>query len=139
MGSSAKTITIFEQWQKLPSGNLGCSFQMCTYDLMRRKSRLKLMKQVHSSHRGNISTARRRAGSDARSPATLPALCQMLHVARASSRVQSHAQSTWATGAKVWASAGHGLCPSAKLGSTRLPSACLHLCLCANNTKFGPT
>ena len=47
------------------------------------------MKQVHSSHIGNISAARRRAGSNAPSLATLLPLCQMLHMARASSRVRT--------------------------------------------------
>lgn len=93
MGSSAKTITIFKQWQKLLQGNLGCSFQMCTYDLRRRKSHLKLRQQVHSSHIGNISTARHRAGSDTCSPAMPLALCHMFYVARASSRVHAEPRS----------------------------------------------
>lgn len=64
MGSSTKTTTIFKQWQKLPPGNSGCSFQTYIYDLEKRKGHLKLTKQAHSSHLGNISTTRHRAGSN---------------------------------------------------------------------------
>lgn len=64
MGSATETITIFKQCQKFPPGNLGYSFQICTYDLRRRKSHFKLMKQERSSHTGNISTTRERAGSN---------------------------------------------------------------------------
>lgn len=58
-----KTITIFKQWPKLPPRNSGWSIQMHTCDLRRRKSHLKLMKQVYSIHIGSLSTARQRAGS----------------------------------------------------------------------------
>lgn len=138
------------QWQKLPPGNLGCNFQMRTYDLGKRKSHLKLTKQVHSSGLGNIFTARCRAGSNT-SQSTPRAvthtfsshahgsLPDVAHGQSIVSSVQrSHARSTRATGEKVWASAGHRLCPSAKLGSTRLSRVCLHLCLRADNPDVGP-
>lgn len=150
MGSSTKTTTIFKQWQKLPPGNSGCSFQTCTYDLGKRKSHLKFMKQVHSSHLGNISTTSCRAGSN--TSQSMP--CAMTHVLQPrcwlSARcctwpehplkcAWSHAQPTQATGAEVWVCTGHRLCPSPKLGSTRLPSTCLHLCLRADNPDVWPT
>lgn len=124
-----KTITIFKQWQKLPPRNLGWSFQIRTCGLRRRKRHLKLMEQVYSIHMGGLSTARQRAGSSAAScrvpwsPCSQATLLGSLPAVARSQSILSSTQeathTTQATGAIVWASTGHRLCPSAKPGSTQ--------------------
>lgn len=92
------------------------------------------MTDVHSSHIGNIFTTRHMAGSchvpwATRFPVTLLAPHQMLCTARASSRLHMKTCSVHISHRNK----GLGLCPSAELGSSKLPSMCLHLRLHADN------
>lgn len=129
MGSPMKTITIFKQWPKLPPRNSGWSFQMYTCDLRRRKSHLKLMKQVYSIHTGSLSTARQRAGSKAGSHHVPPSPCSwatllgsLPGVAHSQSILSSTQEATLTPHRPQEQRSGPALatgCPSAKPGSSQ--------------------
>lgn len=120
---------------------MGWSFQIHTCGLRRRKSHLKLMKQVYSIHMGSLSTTRQRAGSNTGSchvPWSQAMLLGSLPGVAHSQSILSSTQEATLTPHRPWdwrSALTTGSVPQQSLG---VPSLCLHLCLHANNSNVGP-